>query len=139
MNASGDTSCWYVAVSMHHPLSLLTLAGQIVNHLIHRLDAVARVEGYNTCVQPGTYIARPYKVCFVLSLYRGAELSQFTADQSNSYDCGVWVLAMVATVLFGCSYNTVTEASSPDNGAYRIRDMHRLFLQFCLEVPPVHV
>jgi hypothetical protein len=62
-------------------------------------------------------------------------LAQFTADQSNSYDCGVWVLTMVATVIFGCSYNMVTERSSAENGAYSISDMRSLLLRFCQEVP----
>ncbi|KAG1745421.1 uncharacterized protein EDB91DRAFT_1049892 [Suillus paluster] len=29
-------------------------------------------------------------------------LSQTTAVQTNGYDCGVWVLAMIAATLRGC-------------------------------------
>jgi hypothetical protein len=60
---------------------------------------------------------------------------QLTADQSNTYNCGVWVLTMVVIVIFGCSYNTITEQLSADNEAYSISDMRSLLLQFCQEIP----
>jgi hypothetical protein len=62
----------------------------------------------------------------------GAPSAKTDRDQSNHYDCGVWVLTMIATLLMGYARNSVSESRGKGTC---IADMRAFFLRLVHDVP----
>jgi hypothetical protein len=109
---------------------------------MHRLDAIARAGGSATLVQNQTYNVYPLTVSLhyiLIPFTPEFDINlQDTCVQHNDFDCGVWVLVTIATLLLGHTHNTVIERRKRGvlkENSIDITEMREFFCSIALQAP----
>jgi hypothetical protein len=98
-------------------------------YLMERMVLVAGQHGYLIPFSKEDWTARPIQV-LMLSHYQGLlTVRQIRALQSNTFDCGVWVITYIASVLRGHLVNNLREDDMP----HLRRQIHLLIQQLPLQ------